>query len=383
MAAGTAAAVAAQEALDAAFERFVRPLVPAGQPLWNAHAHLGSDADGARLEAGELLEEMRLHGIERAFVVPFRAPAPEAYPALNDELIRLCAPAGGALLPFCRSEPGNGFAAELERALDSGAAGIKLHPTDGVFDFSHPALRDAFAVAAERDVPVLLHAGRGLAPLATHLAGLLEEYPGVQVILAHAAIADMHRVHELLSACPTLTFDTSVWNVLDLHALLGLAAPEQIVYGTDAPYYTAPGSLAKLLLTLRAAGARPEEVVAALWGNAARVASGQAAERLSPPPGAGAAPIPFELLRAHEYLLMAIPLVWHRQPDTVGLLRLAAQALRPDEDEAIGEACRLLALAGRCWREELEAGSREEILSLSWQTFRLVELADALILGAR
>jgi predicted TIM-barrel fold metal-dependent hydrolase len=376
---GTAAV---ETALRAAHQRFVVPLVPPGQPVWNAHAHLGRDADGARLEPGELLDEMRRHGIERAFVVPFRAPSRETYAALNDELLTVCAESGGVLVPFCRSEPGEGFAAELERALDRGALGIKLHPTDGVFDVSHPDLRGAFSLAAERRVPLLLHAGRGLAPLASDLARLVDEYPEAQVILAHAAIADMHRLFEALPECPSLAVDTSVWNPLDLHALLSLAAPEQILYGADAPYYTAAGSLAKILLALRSVGAAPEGVAGVLWDNAARIAGGSPAQRLSPPLRAAERPIPLDLLRAHEYLMMAIPLVWHRQPDRIGLLRLAAQTLRTEEDESLAEAASLLALAETCWQEELVTGSREEILSLSWQTFRLVELADSLILGA-
>lgn len=202
------------------------------------------------------------------------------------------------------------------------------------------------------------------------------------MIVAHAAIADMHRLFESLAGCPSLVFDTSVWNALDVHALLTLAAPEQIVFGTDAPYYTTTGSLAKLLLALASAGGGPDEAAAVLWGNAARIAKGIPAERLSPPLRPAERPIPLDLLRAHEYLVMAIPLVWHRQPDVIGLLRLAAQTLRGEENEALAEAASLLALAEAWWHHELEAGGREEILSLSWQTFRLVELADSLILGA-
>jgi hypothetical protein len=40
----------------------------------------------------------------------------------------------------------------------------------------------------------------------------------------------------------------------------------------------------------------------------------------------------------------------------------------------------MLGLARETWREELDGGSRREILSLSWTTFRLLEFADALLL---
>ena len=53
---------------------------------------------------------------------------------------------------------------------------------------------------------------------------------------------------------PNLTFDVAVWNLLDIRALLARVAPEQILYGTDAPYYGHACSQAKLLLALREAG---------------------------------------------------------------------------------------------------------------------------------
>ena len=369
-------------AIESTYARLVRPLVPAGQPLWDAHAHLGRDDDGSSLEPAALLAEMRDHGVERAFVVPFAAPSPQAYPGLNDRIVEQCAESGGALVPFCRSEPGGGFAGELERALDRGARGIKLHPANGLFDFSHPELRAAFALADERRVPLLLHAGRGLAPLARQLAALLAEFPGAQAILAHAAIADMGRVLELAGDFPNLAFDTSVWNALDVYALLAAASPEQILYATDAPYYSAPCAQAKLLLALRAAGAGKREVTQVVWGNAARVAEGRSAEKLSPPLGRPRLDVPYQELRAHEYLLMAVPLVWRREPDSVGFVRLAIQALGRHDGPELEEARHLLELAEHCWVEELRTGARGEILSLSWLTFRLVELADALILGA-
>src|SRR3990172_2656508 len=107
-------------AIESAYARFVRPLVPPDQPLWDAHAHLGRDDDRARLQTGALLAEMRDYGVAKAFVVPFAAPEPDGYRELNNRIIEECAGSEGALVPFCRSQPGEGFAAELGRALDCG-----------------------------------------------------------------------------------------------------------------------------------------------------------------------------------------------------------------------------------------------------------------------
>ena len=87
-------------------------------------------------------------------------------------------------------------------------------------------------------------------------------------------------------------------------------------------------------------------------------------------------------LRAHEYLVMAVPLVWQQMPDRIGLLALARQALgRAGRRAAPERALELLALAERTWPLELEHGDRSEILTVSWLTFRLIELADALVMA--
>ena len=79
---------------------------------------------------------------------------------------------------------------------------------------------------------------------------------------------------------------------------------------------------------------------------------------------------------------MAVPLVWQQMPDRIGLLALARQALGEPEDERAEAALELIALAERTWPLELEHGDRSEILTVSWLTFRLIELADALVMAA-
>ena len=119
-------------------------------------------------------------------------------------------------MAFARSEPGERFQAELEAGLDAGARGIKLHTSLPGYDFSHPQLDVAFALAAERRVPMLFHTGRAVPPFARDLAGLLERHPGAQVVLAHCAIADLHAVCALRH--PNIRFDTSLWNSLDVRS---------------------------------------------------------------------------------------------------------------------------------------------------------------------
>lgn len=356
------------------------PLLPADTPIWDVHAHLGEDDDGSVLDPPTLLDEMGRFGVARSVVFPFRQASLAAYRERNDALIAAAAASGGSLVPFCRVEPGDGAVGELERALDAGAHGIKLHPLTGRFEIGDPFVEAAMALAAERSVPLLLHAGRGIAPFMHDLNGMLERHPAAQVILAHAGIGDHEACVAAAGSHPNLAFDVSVWNLLDLCALIARVAPEQILYGTDAPYYGHACMQAKLGLALAAAGADADRVAAILWANAERVAAGRSADRLSPPLGQPEPTAGYAALRGHEYVLACVPLVWTRQPDLLDALRLAEHTIDPAACPRHAAAAQMLALAREAWRYELETGSRREILSLSWTTFRLLEFADALLL---
>jgi predicted TIM-barrel fold metal-dependent hydrolase len=366
--------------IDRCHRELVAPLVPPGQPIWDVHAHLGEDDDGSVLDAALLTGAARRFGVDRTFVFPFRQKDLGAYREQNDAVIAEAAESSGMLIPFCRVEPGPGDVAELARALGAGARGIKLHPLTGRFEVGHPLVASALELAEARSLPVLLHAGRGIAAFASQVEPMLERHPGAQVILAHAGIGDQEESLRTAARHPNLVFDVAVWNLLDIFALLARVAPEQILYGTDAPYYGHACSQAKLLLALRSAVTEEENVRAMLWDNAARIAEGRSAGSRSAPIGAGVAGFDYRRLRAHEYLLACAPLVWTRQPDLLHALRLARHAVGDPDNRELEAACEMIELAALCWARELEQGSRREILSLSWTTFRLLEFADALIL---
>jgi predicted TIM-barrel fold metal-dependent hydrolase len=367
-------------ALERAWRTHVRPLVPSAGGLVDVHAHLGADAsDGSRLDLPTLLASMDAGDVTSAWAFPFQSPPGSGYREANAQVLAAAAAAPGRIVPFCRSEPGERFREELESALGAGALGIKLHTSLPGYDFSHPQLELAFALAAERRVPMLFHTGRAVPPFARELAGLLERHPGAQVVLAHCAIADLHGVCALRH--PNVRFDTSLWNALDVRALLAEAAPEQLLYGSDAPYYTPAGTQAKLFPQLTAVGAGEEARRDVAYRSAALLLAGEPCPQLSPPLAADA-PLPSRArLRAHEYLVMAVPLIWQQMPDRIGLLALARQALGEPADPRSAAAGELIALAERTWPLELEHGDRSELLTVSWLTFRLLELADALVMA--
>ena len=121
-------------------------------------------------------------------------------------------------------------------------------------------------------------------------------------------------------------FDTSAWSPIDLLDFFRQVSPEQVLYASDYPYGQQPSSLLIALRTARVAGLDDAQVRGMLAGNANRIADGEPPLEPTPAKGSDTFSQPMVLARIHQYLSMATPLLWTRQPDTVGVLGLALNA---------------------------------------------------------
>src|SRR6478736_591598 len=179
-------------ALLARYEDGVRDLMPADAEIFDAHVHLGHDIDG-QIGVYEELERLNdMAGVSRCFM--FCMDEPDRHPAFrapNDRTLEFAERSNGRLIPFVRLDLGEDPIEEATRCIDLGARGIKLHPRAQRFLLNDERLAPVFALAAERRVPILIHGGRGLPPIADHLRRLVDDYPEAQLIIAHAGIADM------------------------------------------------------------------------------------------------------------------------------------------------------------------------------------------------
>ena len=361
-------------------EELAREL-PGGSEIFDAHVHLGHDVDGFSGVYEELEQIDERYGISRSFVFCMdEVDRHPAFRAANDRTLAYAERSGGRLIPFVRLDLAEEPIEEATRCLDAGARGIKLHPRAQRFLLNDKRLAPVFAIAAERRVPILIHGGRGLPPIAGHLARLVERYPEAQLIIAHGGIADLAELAEHFAGAAGVFFDTSVWSPIDLLSLYHLVSPEQVVYASDYPYGQQPSSLLISLRTARLAGFDEEQKRMLLFGNASRIAAGEPALEPTPPRGGGTFSQPMAFARIHQYLSMATPLLWTRQADTIGVLGLALNACA-DRDGHVEERERireLIATARDLWRVLPEVEDEGEQRMVSRTTFRLVHLADIL-----
>jgi predicted TIM-barrel fold metal-dependent hydrolase len=355
-------------------------LQPEGMRIWDAHTHLGVDEDGFALTPEELTQTMREHSVERCFTFPLNDPERHpAYRVPNNRVLEWAAASDGMLVPFCRLDLTEGPIQEAERALDAGARGIKLHPRAQAFDFGEKALNPVFRVAAERRVPILIHAGRGLPAIADDLLDLVENHAEAQLILAHAAIADLEQIARTLVNHPNVLYDTSVWSTTDLRTLFASASPEQIAFASDMPYGM-PGT-AGLALTLvaRRAGATDDQMRAMFWGNAERVSRGEPAATLTPPLLTRERTIPLQRLRIHDYLVMTQTLMWSRAGDRPGAIGLALRACDTNGSGELAEVAELLQAVQTIWNQGLATDDEASGWVYTRQAMRLLQIADALV----
>ncbi|MGH3009389.1 MAG: amidohydrolase family protein [Gaiellaceae bacterium] len=358
----------------------LRAALPSGLDIFDAHTHLGTDIDGMLGNFDELLRGMDRYGVSRAFM--FCLDEPDRQPGFragNDRTLEFAARSEGRLIPFVRLALDEGPIEEARRCLDLGARGIKLHPRAQKFLLNDERLAPVFELAAERRVPILIHAGRGLPPIAAGLEHLVDSYPGSQLILAHAGIADLANLAYRFAGKRGVFFDTSVWSAIDLLGLLRLVPPEQIVYASDYPYGQQPGSLLLSLRSAVTAGFDERTLRDMFAGNAARIADGEEPLEPSQPQGIETLTQPLAQARIHQYLSMAMPLLFIRQPDAFGALGLALNATEEpngthrEEMEQIRE---LLIAARDLWRTlpEVEEDGERQIVART--TVRLLQIAD-------
>jgi predicted TIM-barrel fold metal-dependent hydrolase len=367
--------------LFANFEAQLHAELPEGAAIFDAHTHLGTDIDGMVGRYDELVQIMDGYGIERCFV--FCLDEPDRHPAFragNDRTLAFAQRSGGRLIPFVRLALAEAPIEEAARCLDLGARGIKLHPRAQGFLLDDERLAPVFEIAAERRVPILIHGGRGLPPIAEHLHRLVDRYPEAQLIIAHAGIADLAGLAAQFAGRAGVFFDTSVWSAIDLLGFFRLVPPEQILYASDYPYGQQPASLLLTLRTARAAGLDETQVRQILGGNARRLAAGEPPLQPSQPQGADVLAQPMAMARIHQYLSMAMPLLFIRQQDSFGALGLALYACneRNGHVRELGQIRELLAAAREMWRTLPEAEDETEARFVSRTTFRLIHLADIL-----
>jgi hypothetical protein len=116
-------------------------------------------------------------------------------------------------------------------------------------------------------------------------------------------------------------------------------------------------------------------------GNATRMAAGQEPAEPTQPQGSDVLEQPLAQARIHQYLSMAMPLLFVRQPDAFGALGLALNATEEPNGthrELLGQIRELLEAARDLWRTLPEAEDDSERRVVARTAVRLIQIADTM-----
>lgn len=322
-------------------------LRPSETEVIDAHTHLGLDEDGRSLTLEQLLAQLDDAGARRACVFPLHDPERRpAYSLPNDRVIAWATESEGRLTPFCRLDPAEDPVVEGERCLSAGARGIKLHPRAQDFVFDGPEMRSIFALAEDARAPILIHAGRGLPPLADGLADLAMSHPDVVLILAHGAICDQGILTTRLADHPGVLYDISCFFPLDVIELFARAPAERIVFASDPPYGLPATTLYLALRVAAQAGLDEPATRGVLGSTMAGLLDGRGLAPVTPPRRGSSIRLSGRLARVYNYGSLTGPALFAGVPEqALAMLDMAIAACRDPDPGDVGEALEVVGSA--------------------------------------
>jgi uncharacterized protein len=216
-----------------------------------------SDESGAAT-----LRSMDLAGIDRRILLILDWGLELGEPALSirdihEAILGVCRQYPQRFCCFAGVDPRRPDAAELLGwAFDEQhAGGLKLHPTSPAWTLEDERTRRLVALTAERQLPVLVHVGETFPGLVDRNAtpesfvSLARAFPETLFIGGHAGFRLWPRFSSL-GLPPNALLDISGWQSLDdgtdsfADELLSFIAafPEQVVFGTDSPFFGLPAA---------------------------------------------------------------------------------------------------------------------------------------------
>jgi predicted TIM-barrel fold metal-dependent hydrolase len=234
----------------------------------DAHAHVTSAWEelGIVRELDDTIRLMDRYGIEVSFSSNSRRLRGDVR-AGNDGLLEAMARYPERICGYAAANPWRGQEAldEVERCLDAGMHGIKLHISHTLLDYDHPRVIPLFELAVERKVPVLIHCfdgGRSVdrvaaqVPEATIIMGHMGGYlwpQGIEVAARHPNL-----YLEICCSCAERGI---------VESAVAAVGAERVLFGTDLPLLDPCSSLYKVY----DAEISEEEKALILGGNMSRL----------------------------------------------------------------------------------------------------------------
>ena len=233
-----------------------------GYRVIDAHAHIFPEKIAAKaasaigdfydisMHHAGLLSELTGFGAQcgiAGVLVSSTATGPHQVPSINNFIHASCAD-NPNLVGFGSLHPDyEGYAQELDRMVEIGLRGVKLHPDFQKFAIDDPKVYPIYDSIRAHGLPILMHMGDDRYDYShpKRLARMLEDFPGLVVIAAHfGGYQSWDEVPRYLAGRPDLYFDTSSSLAFisrdQARSLIELIGEDRFFFGTDYPMWS-PG----------------------------------------------------------------------------------------------------------------------------------------------
>lgn len=214
----------------------------------DAHCHVGKGVMNSQDHA-VLLETMDRVGIEKAVIVPWdRAIAVDNREG-NDFVTQLATKHADRFIPFCTVNPWYGQRAieELDRAVQDGAQGLKLHPAYQGFQLTDPFVLPVIEKAVSLRLPIYIPTGTPIASMPMQLKYVADSFPQGTFIQGHFGATDfwIDAVPSVINS-PNIYVDTAYNTVSAVENAIEHVGVDRIIFSTDSPYLSADSEVEKV-----------------------------------------------------------------------------------------------------------------------------------------
>ncbi len=223
----------------------------------DAHCHLCTAENpyryGCEAPVEELIEQMDLASVDVAVVLAVATQSNrKATAQYNDFIAHTVEEFPDRLVGFGSVHPADGKKAleELERVVDLGLKGIKLHPLFQHVHCDSPEMNQIAESAAQLDIPLFIHSYFPyMTEEAEHLYNLITAHPGTQFILAHTGghtFLDFYAYVEMRSkGQDNVYFEISSLSVMfrkspyteHIKWLVEQMGADRVIFGSNYPRY--------------------------------------------------------------------------------------------------------------------------------------------------
>jgi predicted TIM-barrel fold metal-dependent hydrolase len=215
---------------------------------FDAHCHVGKGLLN-ELDEQILLRKMDQLQIEKTVIVPWDQAIAVDNRKGNEYVADLARKHANRFVAFCTVNPwyGQGALEEIERAINAGAKGLKLHPAYQGFQLTDPIVFPVIEKAVGLGLPIYVPTGTPVNSLPLQLKYVADEYPEGVFIQGHFGSTDfwIDSIPSVINS-PNIFVDTAYNTPSAIEAAIKAVGSERVIFSSDAPYLSLESEVEKL-----------------------------------------------------------------------------------------------------------------------------------------